>query len=211
MLKRIVVLSLAVVPALSVLAQDPSSAQPSPLTEVQGEEAIDYPEVKHAEIERSLKEAVVGMASAVREVKSFVARKGSEKQKEHFWCITEQLVAGRETTMMRVHFASEDGPMIFASKRVFQGQGQDMEELKDKSHVLYFYTDGKVKSYLTRGSPQKELAFYPSGRIEQYDLVEDGVSLAAAGWEEGGKARYEKCKEETDNERRHVHDQPVTQ
>ena len=79
-------------------------------------------------------------------------------------------------------------------RSVFLKARRGQEELKDRSYVLYFYPDGRIKSYLSRGSPQKELHFYPSGKVKQYDLVKDEQAIVSVGWQEDGKTKYEKYK-----------------
>ncbi len=193
-MRIIFVLALITVACLFAVAEEQKEPiQVSPIVRDQVDN-LDRIEIENPEIKGSLTNTTAEVQSAIQDAGDVVGRKGTQRRKEHFWCITEQVVVENLTIMRRVHFESENGPMIYASKRVFEGEGEGRKELKDRSYVLYFYPDGRIKSYLSRGSPQKELHFYPSGKVKQYDLVKDEQAIVSVGWQEDGKTKYEKYK-----------------
>lgn len=155
---------------------------------------VELPEISTPEVRNSLENSIAEMQAAVRDAKAFVTRQGSARKKSHFWNIEEQVVSEGKTIMRCVHFLSEKGPIVYAYRCVFEGEGASRKEIKDQSYTLYFYPDGRVERFTTRGSPRKFLHFYLSGRIKQYDLVENKEPIVAVGWKEDGKAKYEKYK-----------------
>lgn len=175
-----------------------SAQEETPAAATQEQESVietqtRFPETKNPEINRLLRMSLTNMLEAAHDVESFIARKGTET-KDVLGRITEDIITGTERVNRIVHFVSGEGPIQYAHKRVFTNEGGVEEELKDKSYVLYFYPDGKIESFMTRGNLEQGIDFYPSGKIKQYDLVlvEGEKSIVAIGWNEDDTIKYEK-------------------
>lgn len=156
---------------------------------------VELPEVASPEVGTHLGKDVAAMQDAMRDAQDFVARKGSEKKKKDFWYIEEQIAAEGKMIWRVVHFQSDKGPVIFAQKTVRDGEGESAREIADQSYTLQFYPNGRVESFLMRGSPRTDLRFYPSGKMMEYYVFSGKVAVVSGRWEEDGKVKQERGKQ----------------
>ncbi len=180
MKKRIIALTLSfAVLAVVGRAKTNQGEDVSLTTSLQSETAVEHMKIKNPEIKQLLKEALHRMRSADVEVKAFAERKGAQKVKEHFWSVSEEMETNGAAAIIRADFFSETGPLRYGGKCVFKDRTYK-EELKDQRYEVYYHENGKVKVFLTIGTPSITLEFYPSGKVKHFCLSgEDHTAIAA--------------------------------
>lgn len=166
----------------------------SPHSEVSHDNPMAYLKTKSAHAGQVLKDSITSMRSAKKEIECFVDRKASQKTKSYSWYIAEIATNGNEIVVMRVDFYGEKGPVSFATKRVYQDEKRSKEK-KEKGYVLYFYENGNVKMFQTRGTPETIVQFYPTGKIKELGVVDGDRTLTEIRCGENNEVEYEKCEE----------------
>jgi hypothetical protein len=149
------------------------------------------PKTKNIQAEKMLKDSISLMRESKNEVDSFIHREASKKTKSYSWYISETVTNNNEIIVMHVDFYGEHSPASFAVKRVYQDE-KHSNELREKGYDVYFYENGNVKLFQTRGKKETILQYFSSGKIKEFGIIEGDKTLVEIRTGEDGSIEYEK-------------------
>lgn len=170
---------------------------------VKANHKVSIPKINNTNLLLAVTATVDKMQDAIREIDVFAKTHKKRKKFHGWWMITEK--TDGVTNMLRtVIFKTKNGLLPdHATKRLFRDKNSHSGFINemDGGYMMYFFPDGKVKSFKMRGAIHKTLHFRPSGTIKEFFVTKVGEhkTVAELICAENGTVKHEKYLADTKN------------